>query len=59
MSESELQSLKADFLAWTGGFEPESEDDISSYIETSMPFTLDAVEAAEVLRAWMREVAVR
>jgi len=59
MSDSELQSLKADFLEWTGGFEPESEEDISTYVDASMPFAIDATEAIEALRAWMREVSVR
>jgi hypothetical protein len=55
MSDSELQSLKADFLEWTGGFDPESEEDISAYVETSMPFDLDPNAACAALREWMRE----
>lgn len=57
MSDSELQSLKADFLRWTGGFEPETEDDITTYIEASMPFVLSGDDARIALREWMREAA--
>jgi hypothetical protein len=54
MSDSELKLLKADFLEWTGGFEPETEDDIKVYVDTSMPFNLKPDEAREALREWMR-----
>ena len=57
MSDSELKLLKADFLEWTGGFEPETEEDIAAYVDTSMPFDLKPEEAREALRKWMRLTA--
>jgi hypothetical protein len=45
--------LKADYHAWTGGFDPETDDDIAAYVATSMPFPIDPDEAREALRAWM------
>jgi hypothetical protein len=57
MSDSELQALKADFLEWTGGFEPETEDDIAVYVETAMAFDSNPLEVREALREWMREAA--
>jgi hypothetical protein len=54
MSNLELQSLKSDFLEWTGGFEPETEDDIAAYVNTSMPLDLDPAEARDALREWMQ-----
>jgi len=53
MTDSELQLLKADFIEWSGGFEPESEEDIKTYIEFSMSSDLDEGEVAGALRQWM------
>ena len=55
MTTDQLESLKADFLQWTGGFEPETVEDITTYIDTSMPFDLASDEAAKALREWMRQ----
>jgi hypothetical protein len=52
MSDSELKLPR--LLEWTGGFEPETEEDITTYVETSMPFDLKPEEAREALREWMR-----
>lgn len=57
MTATQLESLKSDFLEWTGGFEPESHEDIARYIDTSMPFDYDKAEALKVLSAWMKEAA--
>ena len=54
MSDSELQPFKADFLEWTGGFEPETEEDITTYVDTSMPFDLNAEDVRTALLEWMR-----
>ena len=47
-----IESLKADFLEWTGGFEPESDEQVATYVATSMPFDLDPDEATEALQGW-------
>jgi hypothetical protein len=52
MTAAQLDSLKADFLKWTGGFDPETDEDVAIYINTSMPFDLDVAEATEALRRW-------
>jgi len=31
MTTEQIESLKADFLEWTGGFEPEADGDIAAY----------------------------
>ena len=55
MTTAQLESLKADFLQWTGGFEPESDEDIATYTTVSMPYDFDEVEAGQALRHWMRD----
>jgi hypothetical protein len=55
MTPDQLQSLKADYLEWTGGFEPEVEEDIETYVEAAMAVDLDVGEVREALRRWMRE----
>ena len=58
MTTEQIESLKADFLEWTGGFEPETDGDIATYVGASMPFDFDAAEAAEVLRRWRAGASV-
>lgn len=53
MTTDQLESLKADFLQWTGGFEPETDKDIAAYISTSMPFDLDEDDTRRALEQWM------
>ena len=55
MNDPELQALKADFLDWTGGFEPETEAEIAAYVGTSMPFQLNPNDARTSLLEWMRD----
>ena len=57
MTAAQLNALKADFLEWTGGFEPECVEHIEAYVTTSMPFNLTDDEAREVLRRWMEQSA--
>jgi len=59
MTIAQIESLKADFLEWTGGFEPETDRDIATYISTSMPFDFDAAEATEVLQRWLAGTSVQ
>jgi hypothetical protein len=55
MTDTNTDALKADFLEWTGGFEPECVEDIDTYIAASMPFDIPADEARAALQQWMRE----
>ena len=57
-SDSELQALRADFLEWTGGFEPETDEQIATYLEGSMAVDIDPGEARDALRGWMRAAAI-
>ena len=59
MTTEQIESLKADFLEWTGGFEPETDGDIAAYVSASMPFDFDAAEATEVLRRWRAGASVQ
>ena len=59
MTIAQIGSLKADFLEWTGGFEPETDGDIAAYVSTSMPFDFDAAEATEVLQRWRAGASVQ
>lgn len=47
------EAVKQDFLSWTGGFPPDSEEQIFAYVETSRPNEADYEEARQLLRAWM------
>lgn len=47
--------LQADFLDWTGGFEPEDEEQIDMYIRIGMVTDIDPLIAGELLIAWMEE----
>jgi len=53
MTNHEIQSLKQDFLAWSGGFEPESMHQISVYLDYACDSSLDGVEARHFLVTWM------
>ena len=49
-----IERLKGDFLEWTGGFEPETDEQITTYVATSMPFDLDPNEATGALQEWRK-----
>ena len=49
------ESIREDFLAWSGGFPPESEAQISSYVDTAMPMDADPVAVRQFLTAWMSD----
>jgi hypothetical protein len=56
MDKDASETIKLDFLAWTGGFPPDSEEQIFAYVETSRPNETDYQEVRQLLRAWMYEV---
>lgn len=55
MTPAQIELLKEDFLEWTGGFEPESEEDVETYVMSSITVELDPAEARQVLTDWMRD----
>lgn len=57
MMQADFDALKADFLEWTGGFEPESDAHVEVYLSASMPLALDEEVARTALRSWMRRAA--
>jgi hypothetical protein len=56
MTPDQSKQLRADFASWSGGFEPESEQQIDEYIEGSLGVDLDADEARMDLMLWMQEL---
>ncbi|MDB5358172.1 MAG: hypothetical protein JWN24_4625 [Phycisphaerales bacterium] len=57
MTEKKFNALKADFLEWSGGFEPETDEDIDVYVAASMPFHIVDEDARISLRQWMNDSA--
>ena len=55
MDAAQQRAIKEDYLAWTGGFPPDSESEIFTYIEASMPLDCDLEEVRAALHAWMAE----
>lgn len=56
MTTEQAEALRIDFLAWTGGFPPESREQITAYILTAMPYDIEDEGARMVLASW-REAA--
>jgi hypothetical protein len=47
--------VQKDFEAWSGGFPPESDDQITVYIDYALPKGNDPEEVRAFLRNWMNE----
>jgi len=47
--------IKADFEEWSGGFPPESDDQITVYVENTLPADVDESAARQFLREWMND----
>ncbi len=55
MDANTANAVKEDFLAWSGGFPPESEQQIFVYMEYAYGAdAADADEARKMLRQWMQ-----
>lgn len=52
MTATELSKLRADFLEWTGGFNPADISEIEVYLSTSLDITVDENAARVALRDW-------
>jgi hypothetical protein len=56
MDTKTAQAVKEDFLAWSGGFPPDSEQQIFVYIEYAHGANTDDVyDVRTMLRNWMQE----
>lgn len=59
MTQEQIESLRQDFLEWSGGFEPESRHQITVYVEYARDSELDPEESQQVLTDWMDGVRSR
>lgn len=57
MTQTQLESLKAHYLDWSGDTVPETEEDIAVYVDAAILTEFDPAAATAALRAWMREAA--
>ncbi len=58
MDANSVNSVKEDFLVWSGGFPPDSEQQIFVYMEcVHGADARDADRVREMLRDWMQEDA--
>ncbi len=55
MDELKAIEIKRDFCVWSGGFPPESDWQISVYIETAKSIDLPDEELRHFLQAWLTE----
>jgi hypothetical protein len=53
MTADQLDKLKEDFLTWSGGWPPESEDQITVYVDYAMNTSLNESEVRWALRELM------
>ncbi|HET6248169.1 MAG TPA: hypothetical protein VFE47_10770 [Tepidisphaeraceae bacterium] len=53
MTQSQIESLKAHFLEWSGGFEPESEHQITVYVDYAANCNLDRDDVRRILEEWL------
>lgn len=53
MTDAEQSALREDFLAWSGDSPPESEHQITVYLDYAAPSNIDKDQAHHFLRAWM------
>lgn len=57
MDTSVLDELKRDFAEWSGGFPPDSMDQIEVYMDYILPVYTDPIAAREALVDWWRQEA--
>ena len=54
MDQAEEQRIREDFITWSGGFPPESNEEIAMYVEVARPFDTAAGDVSRLLKQWMR-----
>jgi hypothetical protein len=52
MTDEQIEDVKRHFLEWSGGFEPESEHQISVYVDYARDFRLDRTDVFQCLEDW-------
>lgn len=55
MENETFQAIKQDFMDWSGGFPPDSDHEMSVYIETASPSGSNDMDLWALLRRWMNE----
>jgi hypothetical protein len=55
LTNGQLQELQEDFIQWSGGYPPESDEQITVYIDYAQPADLDSEKVRQFLRKWMEE----
>jgi hypothetical protein len=50
---AKIEALKEHFRSWSGGFKPESEDQITVYIDYAIVSDLETEEARDALLDWL------
>ena len=55
MTNAQIASMRAHFLEWSGGFEPESQFQITVYVDYAADQDLDADEVRSGLEDWAHE----
>ncbi|MGD0769405.1 MAG: hypothetical protein ABSB42_14575 [Tepidisphaeraceae bacterium] len=57
MTTQQIEELKRHFLEWSGGFEPESEHQITVYVDYARDSRFDREEVRRTLEDWMSDPA--
>jgi hypothetical protein len=55
MTNEQIEKLKRHFLEWSGGFEPESEHQITVYVDYARDSRLNRDEVRHVLEDWITD----
>jgi hypothetical protein len=53
--QQSIADLKADFLSWSGGFPPDSPEQVTVYIDYALAADADPEAARGLLLEWMQE----
>ncbi len=57
MDDNVAAAVIDDFQSWSGGFPPESEEQIFVCVETARPIDTDSEDVPALLRRWMNQEA--
>lgn len=55
MDEQTIKAIREDFFTWSGGFPPESDAQVTVYIDYASSKDWDDNEVRAMLRDWMQE----
>ena len=56
MENPTTEMIKKHFLNSSGGFPPDSPQEIFAYVETAAPASIDPIGVHEILRDWMESL---